>query len=302
MNYQPVTESNQSNLSAGVQEQFDAEKVGEENVQKYVLCPLWSSGSKNPQNTDGDAALEVKGPEFERKKPESEVYVSPSSSAQTKKHDDKTKREAKGKSHVELSIGYRNLSAEFKDFSDNSINKVNDVDSPVPAVGPILTKRVHKDHPVTQIIGDLSSTTQRRKEPKRVHQALKDPSWIEAMKEELLQFKMQKEESYDYEEVFAPVARIEAISDFLYGTIKEEVYVCQPLGFEDPDYPDKKGKIDQTLFIKKQKGDILLVQVYVDDIIFGSTNKDLGKAFEKLIKDKFQMSSMGELTFFLGLQ
>nr|GEW87549.1 hypothetical protein [Tanacetum cinerariifolium] len=62
------------------------------------------------------------------------------------------------------------------------------------------------------------------------------------------------------------------------------------------------GKIDQTLFIKKQKGDILLVQVYVDHIIFGSTNKDLCKAFEKLMKDKFQMSSMGKLTFFLGLQ
>ncbi|GJU01359.1 putative ribonuclease H-like domain-containing protein [Tanacetum coccineum] len=64
----------------------------------------------------------------------------------------------------------------------------------------------------------------------------------------------------------------------------------------------KRGKIDQTLFIKKQKGDILLVQVYVDDIIFGSTNKELCTGFEKLMKDKFQMSSMGELTFFLGLQ
>nr|GEY42470.1 uncharacterized mitochondrial protein AtMg00810-like [Tanacetum cinerariifolium] len=63
------------------------------------------------------------------------------------------------------------------------------------------------------------------------------------------------------------------------------------------------GKIDQTLFIKRQKGDILLVQIYVDNIIFGSTNKDLCKSFEKLMKDKFQMSSIGELTtFFLGLQ
>nr|GEY62763.1 uncharacterized mitochondrial protein AtMg00810-like [Tanacetum cinerariifolium] len=105
-------------------------------------------------------------------------------------------------------------------------------------------------------------------------------------------------------------------------------------GFEDPDHPDKvykvvkalyglhqaprawyetlanyllendfhRGQIDQTLFIKKQKGDILLVQIYVDDIIFGATNKDLCKSFEKLMKDKFQMSSMGELTFFLGRQ
>ncbi|GJS63645.1 putative ribonuclease H-like domain-containing protein [Tanacetum coccineum] len=164
----------------------------------------------------------------------------------------------------------------------------------------------------------------------------------------------RQEEGIDYEEVFAPVARIEAIrlflayasfmgflvyqmdvkSAFLYGTIKEEVYVTQPPGFKDPDHPDKvykvvkalyglhqaprawyetlanyllsngfkRGKIDQTLFIKKQKGDILLVQVYVDDIIFGSTNKELCTGFEKLMKDKFQMSSMGELTFFLGLQ
>nr|GEV94931.1 putative ribonuclease H-like domain-containing protein [Tanacetum cinerariifolium] len=161
------------------------------------------------------------------------------------------------------------------------------------------------------------------------------------------------EEGIDYKEVFTPKTRIKAIklflayasfigfmvyqmdvkSAFLYETIEEEVYVCQPPGFEDPDYPDKvykvvkalyrfhqapsawyetlanyilengfqRGKIDQTLFIKRQQGDILLVQIYVDDIIFGSTNKELCKAFEKLMKDKFQISSMGELTFFLGL-
>nr|GEU57743.1 putative ribonuclease H-like domain-containing protein [Tanacetum cinerariifolium] len=163
-----------------------------------------------------------------------------------------------------------------------------------------------------------------------------------------------QEEGIDYDEVFAPVARIEAIrlflayasfmgfmvyhmdvkSAFFYGRIKEEVYVCQPLRFEDPDHPDKvytvvkalyglhqalkacyetlanyllcnrfhRVKIDQTLFLKRQKGDILLVQVYVDDIIFGSTKKELCTKFERLVKDKFQMSSMGELTFFLGLQ
>nr|GEZ47869.1 putative ribonuclease H-like domain-containing protein [Tanacetum cinerariifolium] len=163
-----------------------------------------------------------------------------------------------------------------------------------------------------------------------------------------------QEDGIDYEEVFALVARIEAIrlflayaffmgfmmyqmdvnSGFLYGTIEEEMYVCQPLRFEDPNHPDKvykvvkalyglhqaprawyetfatyllkngfhKGTIDQTLFIKKQKRDILLVQIYVDDIIFGATNKDLCNPFDKLMKDKFQMSSIGELTFFLGLQ
>ncbi|GJU71654.1 putative ribonuclease H-like domain-containing protein [Tanacetum coccineum] len=123
-------------------------------------------------------------------------------------------------------------------------------------------------------------------------------------------------------------------SDFLYGKIEEEVYVCQPLGFEDQDFPDRvykvekalyglhqaprtwyetlstylldngfqRGKIDKTLFIRRDKGDILLVQVYVDDIIFGSTKKSLCTEFEKMMHKKFQMSSMGELTFFLGLQ
>nr|GEV22393.1 hypothetical protein [Tanacetum cinerariifolium] len=328
----------------------------EEIVQQYVLFPIWFSSSTNPQNTDGYAAFDEKELEFDEKKPESEVNVSPSSSARSKKHDDKTKREAKGKSHVESLTGYRNLSSEFEDFSDNSINEVNAVDTLVPAVGqlspnntntfsateleditysddednvgaeadfnnletsitvsPIPTTSVYKDHHVTQIIGDLSSTTQTRsmtrvakdqgglsqinnddfhtcmfacfllqEEPKRVHQAIKDLSWIEAMHKELLQFKMQKKEGIDYKEVFALVARIEAIrlflaytyfmgfmvyqmdvkSAFLYGTIKEEVYVCQPLGFEDPDYPDK---MKDGIFISHDK--------YVADILrkFGLT-------------------------------
>ncbi|GJX12493.1 retrovirus-related pol polyprotein from transposon TNT 1-94 [Tanacetum coccineum] len=104
--------------------------------------------------------------------------------------------------------------------------------------------------------------------------------------------------------VFAPVTRIEAVrlflvyasfmgfivykmdvkSAFLYGTIEEEVYVCQPPGFEDLQFPDKVYK------------------VYVDDIIFGSTKKSLCIEFEGLMHKKFQISSIGKLTFFLGLQ
>nr|GFA22324.1 hypothetical protein [Tanacetum cinerariifolium] len=191
--------------------------------------------SDNSINEDNAAvAFEVEKPEFEGRKPQSEDHVSPSSSAQTKKHDDKTKREAKGKSPVESSTGYRILSAAFKDFSDNNINEINVADSLVLVVGqmstnstntfsvvspsnaavslthrkssyvdasqypddpnmlkleditysddeedvgaevdftnlettitvsPIPTTRVHKDHLVTQIIGDLSSATQTR--------------------------------------------------------------------------------------------------------------------------------------------
>nr|GEY50504.1 putative ribonuclease H-like domain-containing protein [Tanacetum cinerariifolium] len=64
----------------------------------------------------------------------------------------------------------------------------------------------------------------------------------------------------------------------------------------------QRGMIDKTLFIKRDKSDILLVEVYVDDIIFGSTKKEMCTEFEKMMHKKFQMSSMGELTFFLGLQ
>nr|GEU35485.1 putative ribonuclease H-like domain-containing protein [Tanacetum cinerariifolium] len=217
-----------------------------------------------------------------------------------------------------------------------------------------LNTRLHKDHSLDLVIGDVQSGVLIRKttkttyekrfistvyeekthedlntclfayflsqiEPIRVAKALTDPAWVKAMQEELLKFKLQK---------------MDVKSAFIYGRSEEEVYVCQPSGFEDPDHPNKvykvvkalyglhqaprawyetlanyilsngfhKGKIDQTLFIKRQNGDILLVQLYVDDIIFGSTKKELCNEFERLMKDRFQMSSIGELTFFLGLQ
>nr|GEV63599.1 hypothetical protein [Tanacetum cinerariifolium] len=122
------------------------DKAGEGNVQPYFHFLLWSSGSKDPQNTDADATFKVTEPEFEVKEPEfavkepkSEVHVSLSSSVKTKKHDDKTKREAKGKSPVKLSTRVRNLSEEFEDFSSNSTNEVNTASTPVPAVEPNST-------------------------------------------------------------------------------------------------------------------------------------------------------------------
>nr|GFB64847.1 putative ribonuclease H-like domain-containing protein [Tanacetum cinerariifolium] len=243
------------------------------------------------------------------------------------------------------------LTNRFKDIlrvttsSDEAIGVEADISNMETTISasPTPTLRIHKDHP-------------------------KNPSWVEAMQEELLQFKIQKvwtlvdcpkgvrpirikwvlkykkdergivvrnkarlvaqghtqEEGFDYDEVFAPVARIKAIrlflayasfmgftvyqmdvkSDFLYGTIDEEVYVMQPPGFQDPEFPTKaykvekamyglhqaprawygtlskyllkngfqRGTIDQTLFTRRQREDFILVQVYVDDIIFGSSN------------------------------
>nr|GEY31589.1 putative ribonuclease H-like domain-containing protein [Tanacetum cinerariifolium] len=380
------------------------------------------------RNNDKDVAFDEK--EHDAKKPESEVNVSPSSSAQSGKQNNKTKKKAKGKSPVESSTGYRHLSEEFEDCSKNNSNQVNAAGSivptagqnssnntnPISAAGPSKTTAspTHRqssfkdasqptndpDMPELEDItysydeNDVGAEADfnnletsitmfnddfhtcmfacflSQEEPKRIHQALKDPSWIEAMQEELLQFKMQKvwvlvdlphrkraigtkwvyrnkkdergivvrnkarlvaqghtQEGINYEEVFAPVARIEAIrlflafasfigfmvyqmdvkSAFLYGTNEEEVYVCQPSGFEDPDHPDKVYKVVKALYGLHQAprawyetlANYLLEN---DNIIFGATNKDLCKSFEKLMKDKFQMSFMGELTFFLGLQ
>nr|GEW38144.1 hypothetical protein [Tanacetum cinerariifolium] len=245
-------------------------------------------------------------------------------------------------------------------------------------VSPIPQSRIHSIHPTIQILGDPNLAVQTRSKMNKssgvhafkISQALKDESWVDAMLEELLQFKTQQvwilldlsfgkkghrqEERIDCDEVFALVARIEASriflafvsymgfivyqmdvkSAFLYGKIDGEVYVSQPPGFIDPKFLKKVYKvikdlyglhqaptawyatlstflvqsgyrrelIDKTLFIKKDKKDIMLVQVYVDDIIFGSTKMSWCDEFEALMKSRFQMSSMGELTFFLGLQ
>ncbi|GJR05277.1 putative ribonuclease H-like domain-containing protein [Tanacetum coccineum] len=258
-------------------------------------------------------------------------------------------------------------------------------------VSPILTTRIHKNHPVEQIIGDLNLAPQTRrmtknleehglissvqqrtnhkdfqncvfarflsqKEPKKVIHALKNPSWIKAMQDELLIFKLQKvwtlvdlpngKRAIGTKWVFRNkkdergiviknkarlflayasfkdflVYQIDVKSAFLYGKIEEEVYVCQPPGFEDPNFPDRvykvekalyglhqapkdwyetlstyllnnrfqRGKIDKTLFIRKDKGDILLVQVYVglqvkqkEDGIFISQDKYVTEILKK---------------------
>ncbi|GJZ55789.1 retrovirus-related pol polyprotein from transposon TNT 1-94 [Tanacetum coccineum] len=196
-------------------------------------------------------------------------------------------------------------------------------------VSPIPTTRIHKDNPKDQIIRDINSATQTRRmtkiseehamtlvdlpkgkrdiRTKWMYRNKKDKRGIVVRnKARLVAQGYTQEEGIDYDEVFAPVARIEAIrlflayasfmrlvvyqmdvnSAFLYGTIEEEV----------------RGTIDKTLFIKKDIGDILLVQVYVDDIIFRSTKKSLYVEFEQMMYKKFQMSSIGKLTFFLGLQ
>ncbi|GJS24688.1 retrovirus-related pol polyprotein from transposon TNT 1-94 [Tanacetum coccineum] len=278
----------------------------------------------------------------------------------------------------------------FSDEDEPKVDLGNILNSYIVPTTP--NTRIHKGHLITNVIGDVKSFIQTRRmtkptseqgflsavyeqkthdtlntclyacflshiKPISIAKALFDSSWVEAMQEELLQFKLQQvwilvdfpirkraigtkwvfiNKKDERGIVIRNKSRIEAIrlflayasfmgflvyqmdvkSAFLYVTIEEEVYVTQPPGFKDLDHPDKvykvvkalyglhqaprawyetlanyllgnrfkRGKIDHTLFIKKQKGDILLVQVYVDHIIFGSTNKELCTAFEKVVQ------------------
>ncbi|GJT45599.1 putative ribonuclease H-like domain-containing protein [Tanacetum coccineum] len=295
MNYKPVVAGNQSNGNAGTKACDDArdeeKKVTEEpgkeggDSNKDSECSNQEK-EDNVNNTNNVNAASI-----------NEVNV------------------VGAKTSIELPDDPNMPELEDIVYSDDDEDvgaeaDMNNLDAFMP-VSPIPTTRIHKDHPVEQIIGDLNSAPQTRRmtknleeheEPKKVIHALKDPSWIEAMQDELLQFKLQKfwtlvelpngkraigtkwvfknkdergiviknkarlvaqgyiqEEGIDYDEVFAPIVRIEAIrlflayasfkdfvvyqmdvkSAFLYGKIEEEVYVCQPPGFEDPDFPER---------------------------------------------------------------
>ncbi|GJX86150.1 putative ribonuclease H-like domain-containing protein [Tanacetum coccineum] len=468
MNYVPVVAGTIINESAGTQGELNA-GTSEEISQDCIVMPIWKDASYFDSLSKDVDNGEPKSAADDQKQVED--GLDNENDAKDKSDDDSSPKEVNAAGqHVNTASPDVNTGSFKLNVVGPSVNTASsydqdspkdmftmgashtleathveffsDEDEPEVDLGNITNSytvpttpntRIHKDHPIENVIGDVKSSVQTRRmtkptseqgflsavyeqkthdtlntclyacflsqiEPTSIAKALSDSSWVEAMQEELLQFKLQQvwilvdlpigkraigtkwvfrnkkdergivirnkarlvaqghrqEEGIDYEEVFAPVARIEAIrlflayasfmgflvyqmdvkSAFLYGTIEEEVYVSQPPGFKEPDHPDKvykvvkalyglhqaprawyetlanyllgngfkRGKIDQTLFIKKQKGDILLVQVYVDDIIFGSTNKELCTGFEKLMKDKVQMSSMGELTFFLGLQ
>ncbi|KAI3729523.1 hypothetical protein L6452_18183 [Arctium lappa] len=232
--------------------------------------------------------------------------------------------------------------------SSSSIN-IQIVDPTSELSNNAPAQRWTKDHPIDQILGDPDAGTKwvfRNK--------LDEHGTVTRNKARLVAQGYRQEEGIDYDETFAPVARLEAIrlflayavykdfivyqmdvkSAFLNGKLNEEVYVEQPPGFYDPKHPNyvykldkalyglkqaprawydtlssflisenfERGKIDNTLFFRKIKGHIILVQIYVDDIIFGSTNPSLCTRFAERMKKEYKMSMMGELTYFLGLQ
>ncbi|GJZ87600.1 putative ribonuclease H-like domain-containing protein [Tanacetum coccineum] len=202
---------------------------------------------------------------------------------------------------------------------------MNNLDTTIQ-VSPIPTTRIHKDHPLDQVIGDLQSATQTRRMSKNLEEQgfvfrnKKDERGIMIRnKARLVAQGYTQEEGIDYDEVFAHVARIEAIrlflayasfkdfvvyqmdvkSAFLYGKIEEEVYVCQPLGFEDPDFPDKVYKVEKALYGLHQapRAWYETLSTYLLDNGF-----QRGKLIRHYSSKGTKMSSIGELTFFLGLQ
>nr|GEY28155.1 hypothetical protein [Tanacetum cinerariifolium] len=141
------------NVAGSIKENLDAGKVRKETIsaQQYVLLPLWSTGSQDPYNTDADAAFYVK----ENK---NEVHVSPRSSYKPKKHDNKEKREDKGKNHVDLSARVRDLIDGFEEFSVNSTNRVNAFSASVTAVGQITTNSTKSFNAASPFDNDVRPT------------------------------------------------------------------------------------------------------------------------------------------------
>ncbi|GJV02492.1 ribonuclease H-like domain-containing protein [Tanacetum coccineum] len=345
MNYEPVVAGNQSNGSADTKAYDDAGKARMETVpgKDYILLPFltqdpsFSSSSKDSP----DVGFKPLGEEEKKgaKDPENEDSKVPNTEEpRVNQEQDVNVNNTNNINTVSPTVNAVDIENNAADENivygcDDDLNMPNleeivysDDDEGVDAkvdmtnldtnilVSPTPTTRIHKDHPLEQIIGDIHSAPQTRRMTKNVTKHVepkrnkKDERGIVIRnKARLVAQGYTQEEGIDYDEVFAPVARIEAIrlflayasfkdfvvyqmdvkSTFLYGKIDEKVY---------------RGQIDKTLFIKRVKGDILLVQVYVDDIIFGSTKKGLCTEFQKLMHKKFQMSTMGELTFFLRLQ
>ncbi|GJX10875.1 putative ribonuclease H-like domain-containing protein [Tanacetum coccineum] len=322
MNYKPIIAGTQSNGFVGTKASDNASQARKETepVKYYILLPLWTvdlpysqdpnssydDGSK-PLNDDGKKVDEDPRKDSECKDQEKKDNVNSTNNVNIAGNVNivSSTVNAAGINEVNVVGGKTSIKLPFDpnmpaleddsifDFSiddedDDAVVDMNNLDTTIQ-VNPNPTTIIHKDHPFDQVIGDLQSATQTRKMSKNLEE-----HGIEAIRLFL---------AYASFKDFM-VYQMGVKSAFLYGKIEEEVYICQPPGFEDPNFPDRvykvekalyglhqaprawyetlstylldnefqRGKIDKTLFIKRHKGDILL------------------------------MSSMGELTFFLGLQ
>nr|GEU86037.1 hypothetical protein [Tanacetum cinerariifolium] len=238
-------------------------------------------------------------------------FANGSDKTNNKKYDEKAKRDNKGKSHIDSLTAVRDLRAKFEEFSFTSSNRVNAVSTFVNAVGPNPINRTNGFNTASPSVNVVSPNfgiagKSLVVDPSKYPDDPDMPELEDIVYSDDEEDGHTQEEGINYDEMFALVGRIKVIrlflayasfmgfmvyqmyvkSAFLYGTIEEEVYVYQPPRFKDLDYPDEVYKVVKALYGLHQAP---RAWNYV-------------KTFEKLMNDKFQMSSIGELTFFLGLQ
>ncbi|GJW93808.1 putative ribonuclease H-like domain-containing protein [Tanacetum coccineum] len=281
MNYEPVVAGNQSNGSAGTKACNNVGKARVETVpgKDYIMLPLWTQDPpfSSSLKDSPDAGFKPSG---EEKKKDVE--------------------------HPE------NKDSEVLNIEEPSVNQEKDEDVNIygcaddlnmPNLEEIVSLDYDEDVSAEADMTNLDTHIHRvtDHEPKKVIQALTDPSWIKAMQDELLQLNCSKfRHWWIYHMARGPleqngsietrmIREMDVKSSFLYGKIEEEVYVCQPLGFEDPEFLDRVYKVEKALYGLHQ------------DPKAWSIRKEIWTEFEKMMHKKFQISYMGELTFFLGL-
>ncbi|GJQ93509.1 ribonuclease H-like domain-containing protein [Tanacetum coccineum] len=316
---------NEANHSAGTEENVDSGDFvkGSEPDEEYFVLPLWSSYSTNIKSLSVKSKKDIESKSNEKLvNQEDQAFLE---ELKRLKRQEKDAGDAAEALRKEFPQGTEDFLLQEGAVRTSSTNLVNTFSTPVSTASPsrVFSKGDLSYSGPTKDVWILVGFPYRKKviRTKWVYRKKKDERGIVVRnKARLVAQGHRQEEGIDYDEVFAPVARIEAIkiflafasymgfivyqmdvkSAFLYGKIDEEVYVSQPPGFVDPNFPKKvykvvkalyglhqaprawyaafsafllksgyrRGTIDKTLFIKKDKSDIILVQVYVDDIIF----------------------------------
>nr|GEU49162.1 retrovirus-related Pol polyprotein from transposon TNT 1-94 [Tanacetum cinerariifolium] len=293
INYEPIVVGTQSNGFAGTKVNDNASQASKKKVPEkyYILLPLWTadpSFSQDPKSFHDDGF-----------KPscDDEKKVDEDPRKESECNDQETKDSVNITNKVNTVSSTINVACtnEVNVFDDGAEADMNDLDITIQ-VSPISTTRIHKDHHLDQVIGDVQSAIQTRKMNKLDKRGIMIRNKVRLVAQGYTQ-----EEGIDYDEVFAPIARIEAIRLFLaytsfkdfvvyqmdvkgtffYGKIEEEVYVCQPPRFEDPYFPDKLYKVEKAIYRLHQAPRAWEVQIHakVDgkDIIIteSSVRRDL---------------------------
>ncbi|GJS13306.1 putative ribonuclease H-like domain-containing protein [Tanacetum coccineum] len=300
INYKPVVAGNQFNGSAGTKVYDSAGKARVETIpgKDYVLLPLWTQDLQYSSSSKDSLDAGCKSLRKEEKKDVKDP----------------------GNEDSEVPSTEEPRVNQEKDANVNSTNNINTVSSTDNAAG--IEDNVVDQNIVYGCVDDPNMPNLKEIVYSYDGEDVNAEADMNNLDAFILVYRNKKDER---------VARIEAIrlflayasfndfvvyqmdmkSAFLYGKIEEKVYVCQPLGFEDPEFPNKVYKVEKALYGLHQapKAWYETLSTYLldngfqrDDIIFGSTKKVLCIEFEKLMHKKFQMNSMGELTFFLEMQ